>query len=168
LRGFGYSAEAADGLFALLDEEGTGEIDFAHFMSHFEHVVMPAGRIAPRGKADPMQDRKMSKEIAEIVRIVGEHLFAKYKKVSEAFRTLDLDQDGFVCKAELRTFFRSVNMSQDDADKLFQALDMELTGLVPYEAFMTLLGPSIEASGEGARLRAKKAEAQNPTMWRLS
>lgn len=167
-RGFGYSSEAADGLFALLDEEGTGEIDFAHFMSHFEHaVVMPAGRIAPTAKKDPLQDKKIGKEVAEIARIVGEHLFVRCRKVSEAFRTLDSDQDGYIDRDELRSFFRSVNMDPDKADKLFQALDMELTGLVPYDAFLTLLGPSIEASSDGAR-RKQNTEAQNPAMWRLS
>lgn len=168
LRGFGYSSEAADGLFALLDEEGTGEIDFAHFMSHFEHVVMPAGRIAPRGKQDPMQDRKLSKDVAEIARVVGEQLFTRCRKVSEAFRTLDSDQDGYIDREELRQFFRTVNMPTEKADKLFQALDMELTGLVPYDAFLTLLGPSIEASGEGARAKKKDADSSNPHMMRLS
>jgi len=161
LRGFGYPPEAADGLFAMLDEEGTGEIDFAHFMSHFDNVVMPAGRIAPRGKADPFQDRKINKDVAEIVHIVGELLFTKYKKVSEAFRMVNTAQDGMLNRDELRAFFRSINMPMDKADRLFQALDMDLTGLVPYEAFMNLMGPSIAPGANGPA-------AKQPTLWRLS
>jgi hypothetical protein len=148
-----------------LDVEGAGEIDFAHFMSHFEHVVMPAGRIAPRGKADPMQGRKLSAEVSDAARTVGGHLFIKYKKVSEAFNMLDLDQDGRLDKEELRAFCKSVNIPLDQADKLFQALDMELTGSVPYEGFMNLMSPFMQPPASVRRSPRKKPDEQS---WRPS
>jgi len=147
LRGFGYPAEAADDLFALLDEESTGEVDFSHFMSCFDQVVMQA--TAAKGQAAMFSDRHLVKDVAEVARIVGEKLFFKYRKVIDAFRMLDLNGDGAIDREEMRAFFRSINMPLDKADKLFQALDTDLTGHVQYAAFMGLMGPLIVPSGSG-------------------
>jgi len=141
LRGFGYAADSADSLFALLDEEGKGEINFAHFMSHFDDkVVMPKGHNALHSKEEPLTQRYLNKDIEEIARTVAQCLATKYGKTSEAFRMLDLNGDGVLSLDEFRMFFRNVNLPLDKADRLFQALDTDLTGLVQYDSFLSLLG----------------------------
>jgi Ca2+-binding EF-hand superfamily protein len=42
LRGFGWGEDVADRLFALLDEEERGEVDYNMFMAHFAPVLGPA------------------------------------------------------------------------------------------------------------------------------
>jgi len=165
LRGFGYDADAANSLFALLDEEGNGEIDYSHFMSNFEQVVMPNGGKG-RGRPEPFGDKHLNREVAEVARIVGENLFTKHRKVNDAFRMLDLNGDGHISREELRSFVRSINMAPEKSDRLFQALDTDLTGMIPYETFMHMMGPMIQPGisppGE------QPAQSQMPPMLRFT
>jgi Ca2+-binding EF-hand superfamily protein len=162
-RGFGYGPESADQLFATLDQEDSGEIDFSHFMSHFDSVLNRP--FAPRGTAlTALQDRHLSKEVAEIARIVGDNLATKHARPADAFRMLDINGDGGISRDEMRTFVRSINMPMEKADRLFQALDTELTGLVQYDAFTNLMGSMID-SGKCAMKSQKPAE--RPPMIRL-
>merc|ERR1712118_117680 len=63
LRGFGWPHEVADRFFSALDDEACGEIDFNSFMSHFEFVLGPANRPAPRHELITVPDDKLRQEI---------------------------------------------------------------------------------------------------------
>jgi len=167
LRGFGYDAASSERLFDLLDEEGTGEIDFAHFMSHFSTVVMPGAQLAVRSRAEPLADKQLNKEIGGIARIVCQNLGTKYERIGEAFRTLDLSGDGCIQLDELRTFFRNINLPMDQADRLFHALDPEQTGVVSFTVFMSLMGPMINPGKASVEVAEEAKINTRPCMWRL-
>lgn len=156
-RGFGHAEDKADLVFSLLDNEGQGFIDFAQFMAHFDGVLGgPAFRLGHR--AAPTVDMRLEKEVNEIASVINERLTTKYRNVNEAFRALDLDEEGFVSHKGIRKFLLSFNMPLDAADKFYNALAKN-GSRVPYDEFVALFG------GEA---RKKWPSNLKPVIWRLS
>jgi len=140
-RGFGHDDEVADKVFDLCDSAGAGEVDFASFMIHFDPVLGPAFRQAKRAPRIKVEDPRLSKEVNDIAAVIEARLTTKYRSIQDAFRALDLNKDGTVSKSEMRTFVRNFGMSNDAADKIFQALDTDNQGEIMYMKFMALFRP---------------------------
>lgn len=169
VRGFGWPDESADRLFTLLDETGCGELEYHHFMSLFESVAMPAGRLAARTRPEVCEDRQLNKHVTNIARIIAENLATKHRRVGDAFRMLDLNNDGHVSIEELRVFFKHINMPLESADTLFQYLDQDGSGEVQFNEFMSLIGPIIQpGTTDSERSAEELRNAQRPVMWRLT
>lgn len=142
LRGFGWPERTADRLFALLDENGQGYIEYADFMAHFDAVLGPANRPAPRQPAVAVSNPTIEQEINEIASLIGERLLTKYSTIREAFRTLDLTNSGQITRTEMRLFFRSLNLGEEVAIRFFNSLLREGSDIVLYDDFAALFGTS--------------------------
>lgn len=156
-RGFGHDADVADTVFDLCDEDGTGEVDFASFMLHFDPVLGPAFRQAKREPRIKVEDPRLSKEVNDIAAVIEARLTTKYRSVHDAFRALDLNKDGTVSKSEMRTFVRNFGMSNDAADKMFKALDTDNAGDIMFNKFMALF-----SSHDGLDKQSSMDEASSP------
>lgn len=166
LRGFGWSHEIADRLFALADEEGCGTVDYTEFMSHFESVLGPANRPAARSPAIAVKDPNIEREINEIAMIVGEKLVTKFQNSRQAFSPLDLSNTGCITKSEMRRFFRNLNMPNDAADKVYGALLRNGSQTVVYDDFMCLFGPTTLPGGRW-RSVDELTNTPRPSIWRI-
>lgn len=139
-RGFGHGEETADRVFNLLDPDGSGQVDFAGFMKHFDRVLGPAFRQARRAPFIPVKDPDVAKEVTDVAIAVSERLITKYKNIQEAFRALDLNKDGKVSPYEMRVFLKKFGIGTQTADTFFHALDMDMTGYITYNEFILLFG----------------------------
>lgn len=138
LRGFGWSESVADRLFTLLDEEGTGEVDYNGFMAHFDSVLGPANRPAPRTRTFAIADPLIERDINQVAAILGDKLSTKFRSAREALSTLNLSNEGQVTRGEMRSFFRTMNMPFDTADRIFRALEQDCLGKVQFDDFVAL------------------------------
>jgi len=141
LRGFDFSEDLADRLFFLLEEEGGGEVCYNRFMAHFDELLGPANRAVQRKEQLSVANSDIGREVNEIAGLLGERLNTKFRNLREAFRPLDLQKTGQITKSELRSFFRTMNMPADAADKVFNALLQPDSATILSEDFMALFCP---------------------------
>lgn len=138
-RGFNKSESFADCVFDLLDPEGSGKVDFAEFLAHFDEVLTPAHRQVERAPVIGLQDLERSRKVATVVNAIGHRMLTKYKNARQAFRDLDLDKDGKVSRQELRFFVKKMGLPLETADVLFEALSpTDFGGLIEQETFVSL------------------------------
>jgi len=140
MRGFGWSEQTADRLFALLDEAESGEIDYSDFMSHFDAILGPLSKPAQRGVVMALEDPVLEREVNEIAGLISERLLTKHNTTREAFKALDLSNTGRITRAEMRLFFRSLNLTGEAAERFFQSLVQEGRDYVMYDDFASLFG----------------------------
>merc|ERR1719316_2606773 len=153
LRGFGWGEDTADRIFALLDQDDSGEIDFLEFVGLFDPILGTSYKSQATSRAPAikgLEDRGLEKKLHQIARIVGDKMHLKFKNVRDAFRALDLDKDGTVSRQELQMFFAGFGLPKEAADTVFTALDEDGSENVDYSEFMGLFGPII-APGHQAR-----------------
>lgn len=81
-------------------------------------------------------DRKLLKELREVMRDIGHKVRMSYKRPRDALRPLDLQKDGIIRKEEMRDFFRGFNKSESFADQVFTLLDPSGTGKVDFSEFL--------------------------------
>jgi Ca2+-binding EF-hand superfamily protein len=146
VRGFGWSHDAADRLFTLLDTECRGEIGYGDFVKHFEAMLEPALPCArsamPHSTATPkvlIEDPKLRRAINDIARLIGDSLVTKYSNAREALRHLDLTNDGWVTRLEMKRLCRSMNLYGSEADVLFDALGGSNAEQIALDAFIAML-----------------------------
>lgn len=138
-RGFNKSEAFADQVFDLLDPERTGKVDFGEFLAHFDEVLTPAHRQAERAPVIGLKDLERSRQVATVVNAIGHRMLTKYKNARQAFRDLDMDKDGKVCRQELRFFVKKMGLPVEAADVLFEALSpTDFGGLIEQETFVSL------------------------------
>lgn len=166
LRGFGWPHEVADRFFMALDDEACGEIDFNSFMSHFEFVLGPANRPAPRHELITVPDDKLRQEINQMASILGEKLLTKFGSAREALRTLDLSNDGKITLFDMRLFFRTMCMPADAANKMFKCLCKNGADVVDYDDFLALFGPVDRPGGRWRTVQDLKGSAR-PSIWTI-
>mmetsp|Transcript_90247 Transcript_90247/g.159809 ORF Transcript_90247/g.159809 Transcript_90247/m.159809 type:complete len:613 (+) Transcript_90247:53-1891(+) len=166
LRGFGWSHEVADRIFAALDEEGCGEIDFNMFMSHFDTVLGPANRLAIRRDLIPVEDAKLREEVNQLAGILGEKLLTKFSSAREALSSLDLSNDGKITQADMRRFFRTMCMPMQDADRMFKSLRKSDADFVDYNDFVSLFGQVGKAQPPWRAVQDLKGSPR-PTIWKM-
>eukprot|EP00913_Durusdinium_trenchii_P033658 g31508.t1 len=127
-RGFNKSEAFADQVFDLLDPERTGKVDFGEFLAHFDEAPVIG-----------LKDLERSRQVATVVNAIGHRMLTKYKNARQAFRDLDMDKDGKVCRQELRFFLRKMGLPVEAADVLFEALSpTDFGGLIEQETFVSL------------------------------
>lgn len=170
-RAYDYGPDVADSLFDHLDQEGNEEIDHSTFfklmspffngyssgyrpastsitmMSPSPHespdaspkVCEPTGQKLRRSRTKDVQ-----KEFDEVLDVIGKKASFKFKTVHEAWRYVDNDKNGAVSRSEMRAFFRAFNLTKEAADKLFDRLDNDEHGGIPYEVFTKYFAPYIQ------------------------
>jgi len=88
----------------------------------------------------------LEKEMRNIMKDIGEKLPLKFKHVRDAFRPLDLEQNGKIKPTEMRYFLRGFCYTDDIADRLFKALEESECGTVDFNVFLShfgaVLGPA--------------------------
>lgn len=160
MRGFGWSHEVADRLFALLDTERRGEIEYSEFVRHFEEMLdspLPCAHSAmPHSvtKWNKSMDPKLRRAVNDIACLIGDRLVTKYNNAREAFRHLDLTNDGWLTRTELRRFCRSMNFYGSEADMLFDALGGPAAVQIRMDAFVGMLesfASEVDKASSGAR-----------------
>lgn len=173
IRGFGWSEDVADHLFALLDADGRGEVDYADFMSYFEPVLGPAHSPAPRQPtvrasaskcltASAAADAKLKREVNEVAGHIGERLITKFRTAREGFRTLGLNSDGCISREEMRRFFQRLGMPLDAGDRFFKLLAPADGDAIAFDDFVALFGPVGDRS---TRWQAVEGLRDQPRGW---
>jgi Ca2+-binding EF-hand superfamily protein len=161
VRGFGWSHEVADRLFALLDTERRGEIEYGEFVRHFEEMLdspLPCAHSATPHSVttwNKSMDPKLRRAVNDIACLIGDRLVTKYNNAREAFRHLDLTNDGWLTRTELRRFCRSMNFYGSEADMLFDALGGPAAVQIRMDAFVGMLesfASEVDTASSGARM----------------
>lgn len=138
-RGFGYNEAKADKVFDLLVEPGQGNtVDFEFFMKQFETVLGPGFRCARRQPLIPVTDPVLSKAVNDIAIMIQERMTTKYRRITDAFRSLDLDKSGKISQTEMSTFLRQFGLQPEMASMFFRALDEDGSEEILYDEFMSL------------------------------
>mmetsp|Transcript_37627 Transcript_37627/g.99534 ORF Transcript_37627/g.99534 Transcript_37627/m.99534 type:complete len:308 (+) Transcript_37627:3-926(+) len=156
-RGFGHDEILADRIYDLLVDPDTDAVDFGEFMQQFEVVLGPGFRCAQRAPLIQVSDPSLSKEVNDIAIMIKDRMTTKYKRVSDAFRSLDLDKSGKISLWEMSIFLRQFGLPPEMAAKFFRALDEDGSGEIPYNHFVNLFG-----DGEN-----KNVKSQAPIMPRM-
>lgn len=84
------------------------------------------------------------KELRAIYEQISRKAAQRYRTVREALRFVDADHDGMVERTEVRYFFRAYDLSEKVADRFFDRLDREGSGLISLQTFADFMGPVIE------------------------
>jgi len=82
-------------------------------------------------------------EFEKILELIGVKAAQKWSKAREAFRFVDCDHDGSVSRGEVQSFFRSFNLTKEQADKFFYHLSGGKEDDISYKTFVRLLWPYI-------------------------
>merc|ERR1719337_776104 len=80
----------------------------------------------------------------DILELIGQKAFFKFRNVKDAFRTIDQDRSGSVEKQEMQAFFRQFSLPEETASLLFDYLDRDESGELDYVEFMRHFGPIIQ------------------------
>merc|ERR1719316_1075378 len=83
-------------------------------------------------------------EYTDILELIGQKAFFKFRNVKDAFRTIDQDRSGSVDKQEMQAFFRQFSLPEETASLLFDYLDRDESGELDYVEFMRHFGPIIQ------------------------
>jgi Ca2+-binding EF-hand superfamily protein len=82
----------------------------------------------------------VKRDVDKILCVIKDRMTTKYRCMRDAFRAVDLDNDGGVCPREMRNFVRSFGLPEEKADGIFHALDRHGRGHVKFRDFVQVFG----------------------------
>merc|ERR1719265_748048 len=59
----------------------------------------------------------------------------RFQNPRDSFKCVNTSNDGCVTRGEVRAFFRTFNIPDETADRIFTRLDYDMSGLVAYQDF---------------------------------
>jgi Ca2+-binding EF-hand superfamily protein len=182
-RSYGFGPQVSDGFFDFLDVDGSGELNYDDFINYFRpHIVRGVhgnrvpeleaqqdfiGSDAGESVATTTQrlDPALRTELRMLMQDIGRKLPLKFKHSRDAFRTLDLDRNGRITRAEMRGFFRGFGYAEDISDRVFDLLLEKETGDVNFAAFMAhfdkIIGPQFRQAKRTPLIPVPDSRQQN-------
>jgi len=152
---FAYPKETADKFYDILHKNDEGDVDYREFASHFTPYIIAGydGKVENRDpedgcmetilpndlKPEKLQDKKLN----EVVRSVSENAAKRFGTIRRAWRTVDLDKDGKICRGEMRTFFHNMGHEEHYADKFFDHVNADGSEDIDYREFQRIFAPYI-------------------------
>lgn len=82
-------------------------------------------------KATSIPDRELQK----VCDLVSEKVERRFQNPRECMKCVNTQKDGFVTGSEVQAFFRAFNIPDETADRIFERLDSDGSGLIEYEKF---------------------------------
>merc|ERR1719446_1729136 len=87
---------------------------------------------------------KHDPELCKVIMVLAQNAAAKHSNTRAIFQAMDLDDTGTITKVEVRIFFRNYGYpSSRVADKFFDYLDKDGSGVINYQEFKNFFAPLI-------------------------
>jgi Ca2+-binding EF-hand superfamily protein len=182
-RAYNFDESVADRFYNKLDRDGSGELEYGEFMKFVAPYVQPdfaescsspecnseTSTRTPSPHSSTSESRKdLDPEMQSIFEFIGRKASEKFSNAREALRYVDRNNDGSISKDEMQCFFRAFNLTDMEADKFFDYMDVSGSGEIDYRAFVRFLGPFFELPGTAAVMRQGSAPSHPCTRSLLS
>lgn len=133
--------------------------------THQSLAVELAKLVNTPGKARPRVEEVGSDppNLGKVLKRIGEKLPIKFRHNRDAFRALDLNRNGRICRTEMRSFFGGFGENEDVADYVFDLLQDsdDCHGEVPFGLFMSHFDSVLGKAFRQAQ-RAPLINVENP------
>jgi len=149
---FNFGQTLADRFFDCLDQNDDGDIDYREFQSHFSPYIVKGydgkawgQRAAPEISVNErlLAPKKIEdKELARVVESVGQAASKRYRTIRDAWRAVDMDKDGKICRKDVKEWFSHYGYGEDVANKFFDYVNHE-GDEIDYREFNNHFGPHI-------------------------
>jgi Ca2+-binding EF-hand superfamily protein len=177
-RAYNFTNQTADLFFDRLDGDGSGEVEYSEFMKYIAPYVQPennvSGRCSPECSSgastrtpSPTQagyTRQLppvvNSEIKAMLEFIGAKARQKYSHAREVFRCVDCNDDGRISRGEMKYFCRVFNLSEAQADQLFDFLVDDVSKDVGYYDFVRFAGPYLDMPGVAAAMMQEPDSAK--------
>eukprot|EP00931_Biecheleriopsis_adriatica_P056573 TRINITY_DN33525_c0_g1_i1.p1 TRINITY_DN33525_c0_g1~~TRINITY_DN33525_c0_g1_i1.p1 ORF type:complete len:595 (-),score=132.43 TRINITY_DN33525_c0_g1_i1:75-1859(-) len=164
-RRFNIPEVAADRFFKAADANSSGTVSYQEFVTALRPYISDGAEMTthrkketgtpdtatPPGTAAPLSPARKTKtlawrhhvdtdtqsELRLLMQDLGDKLPAKFKRMSDAFKCLDLERNGRITRLEMHDFFRGFGHSEAQADKVFDLLDQDMDGEINFKLFMS-------------------------------
>jgi Ca2+-binding EF-hand superfamily protein len=83
-------------------------------------------------------------------------------------KCVNTQKDGFVTNIEVQAFFRAFNIPDETADRIFERLDSDGSGLIEYEKFKDFVEQRIKPNGKSREVTPCSTRASSATTSRRS
>jgi Ca2+-binding EF-hand superfamily protein len=100
---------------------------------------------------------EVQQEFADVLRIIRQKVPSKFRSLRHVWSFVDTDNDGKLSKKEMRAFFRTFNLPQEESDNLYERMEKGSDGGIMYEQFIGYLGPYVSPDPTALRLDGFKA-----------
>jgi len=129
-----------------------------------EWVGPGSGKRAPAADAASLEDRELQK----VCDLVGEKIEKRFQNPRECLKCVNTQKDGFVTCTEVQAFFRTFNVPDDTANRIFERLDTNESGLIDYEQFKKFVEQRIKPKAKSFEVSPCSTRASSAASSRRS
>ena len=159
--------DAADAVFAQLDIDGLGSIEYEEINSILkasaEELAASAARREKeqrRAKAAAFTTLEASEEAGSVAEQILGILAVNAARASDLFKLWDLDKNGLVSKDEFRRAVEAMGYkaAAEDVDAAFDTIDDDRTGTIKYQEIRKVVGTKMKGVSAKQAAAAKRAD----------
>jgi len=165
--GFEADATAIDAVFAELDVDGTGSIEYEELnrllkvsAETLQARKAARDRAARQAKAASFTTLQLVQGGPSVVEQILELLASKAARVSDLFKLWDLDGNGYIDRDEFHRAFSALGYAapQVDIDAVFDQMDDDGSGSIRYTELREFVGTKTRGPAAKKALADKRAE----------
>lgn len=134
------------------------------FLRNLDNTYQGAGWAGPgSNRCTPVPgSTSLDRELQKVCDLVGEKLEKRFQNPRECFRCLNTQKDGFISCSEVQAFFRTFNVPNDTAARIFDHLDTDECGLIEYQEFKDFFEKSINPTARSVEANPMSSSAWYP------
>jgi len=176
-RAYNFNEDIADRFYDMLDRDRSGELEYGEFMKFVAPYVQPdymatcsspecnsttSTRTPSPHSSTPDITKDIDPELRNIFEFIGRKANEKFSNAREALRYVDRNNDGSISREEMQCFFRAFNLTEAQADRFFDHMDVSGLGEIDYRVFVRFLGPFLQLPGIVAIMQQGLAQGYRP------
>lgn len=141
------------------------------FLKNLDRTYGGAGWAGPGRKHKSLianEELLEDRDLQKVWDIVGEKVEKRFQNPRECLKCVNTHKDGFVTCSEVHAFFRTFNVPEEIANRIFDRLDTDRSGVIEYGQFKKFVEQRIKPKTKSFEVTPCSTRAPSTTVSRRS